>query len=82
MDDLAEVREALHRNPDLKWGFVIYRCTYEDDAAWARFMEHLNTRVRLNLQEDGAEELFERIDWDVQDDRDVLDGAGPNQVRQ
>lgn len=44
-------------------------------------MTHLNTRVRLNLQEKGAEELLERIDWDVHDDRAVLDHAGPWRVR-
>ncbi|KAJ4989480.1 hypothetical protein SVAN01_05015 [Stagonosporopsis vannaccii] len=81
MDDLEKVREVLQRNADLKWGFVIYRCTYDNDEDWARFMEHLNTRVRLNLEEDNAGELFERIDWAVQEDRDSLDGAGPSRVR-
>ncbi|KAI8939243.1 hypothetical protein NX059_005069 [Plenodomus lindquistii] len=81
MNDPEHVREVLQRNPSLKWGFVIYRCTYEDDEQWNRFMHHLNTRVRLNLEDDGAEELFERIDWDVQENRKVLDGATPGEVR-
>lgn len=51
MDDLAQTRNILEKNPGLKWGFVIYRCTYESDTDWARFMDLLNTRVRLNLEE-------------------------------
>ena len=54
MDDLEQVRETLQRNANLKWGFVIYRCTYDNDKNWARFVDHLNTRVRLNLEEDNA----------------------------
>jgi hypothetical protein len=82
MDDLDSIREVLQRNPNLKWGFVIYRCTYDDNQKWARFMDHLNTRVRLNLEEDSAGYLDERIDWAVQEDREALEGAGPRRVRE
>ena len=81
MDDLAQTHDVLERNPSLKWGFVIYRCTYESDLDWARFMDLLNTRVRLNLEEEGGLDLLDRLDWSVQDDRDVLDNASPGQVR-
>lgn len=64
MDDLEQVREALQRNTDLEWGFVIYHYTYNNDEDWARFMD-LNTRVRLNLKEENARELLNRIDWAV-----------------
>ncbi|KAF3000784.1 hypothetical protein E8E13_005467 [Curvularia kusanoi] len=81
MSDLDHTREVLERNPGLKWGFVIYRCTYESDSEWARFMDLLNTRVRLNLEEEGGLDLLDRLDWCVQDDRDVLNAATPYQVR-
>ena len=81
MDDLKNVREVLQRNPALRWGFVIYCCTYDDEEKWVRFMNHLNTRVRLNLVEDGSGYLFDRIDWAVQEDRLTLDDAGPSRVR-
>jgi hypothetical protein len=82
MDDLDSIRKVLQRNPDLKWGFVIYRCTYDDDQKWARFMDYLNTRVRLNLEEDSAGYLAKRIDWAVQEDREALEGAGSSRVRE
>lgn len=81
VDDLHYIRQALQRTPNLKWGFVIYRCTYDDDDQWKRFMDHLNTRVRLQLGEEDAAELFERIDWDVQEDREALDGVSSGEVR-
>ncbi len=82
MGDLKRVRKVLTRNPDLRWGFVIYRCTYDDNSQWARFMEFLNTRVRLNLEDESAGHLFDRIDWAVQGDPESLDGAVPSVVRE
>lgn len=83
MDDLKYVREVLERDESLRWGFVIYRCgAYDDDGKWQRFMNHLNTRVRLNLQEGGAEDLFDRIDWAVQEDEEELEGAASSTVRE
>jgi hypothetical protein len=35
---------------------------HRNDKAWARFMWHLNERVRLDLKEEGAEALFKRTD--------------------
>ena len=81
MDDLAQTRSILKRSPGLEWGFVIYRCTYESYSDWARFMDLLNTRVRLNLEEESSLDLLDRLDWCVQDDRDVLNGASTGQVR-
>ena len=82
MGDLKRIREVLEWNADLRWGFVIYRCTYDDDDEWARFMEFLDTRVRLNLQDEDGEDLYERIDWAVQEDRESLDGARSDAVRE
>jgi hypothetical protein len=81
MGDLTHVRSVLSRNPNLKWGFIIYRCTYTSDTQWAAFMSYLNTRVRRNLEAAGAGNLFTRVDWDVQEDR-ALEGAGVGEVRE
>lgn len=44
-------------------------------------MSHLNTRVRLTLEEDyEAGDLFSRIDWNVQE-HPSLNGASVKQVR-
>ena len=35
--DVERLRKNLKRFDYDKWGFVIYRCTYDDDAAWKCF---------------------------------------------
>lgn len=35
---LADLRRLKHN----KWGWVIYRCTYGDDKAWAKFQKIFN----------------------------------------
>lgn len=94
-----------------QWGFVIYRCTYEDDAAWAQFLTILRQRAREALEEelalewyragdstghpqllagleegDGGEDttlarLMDALDWNVQDDAALFDGASKSDVR-
>lgn len=67
MEDVDRMRKILAEDPNIKYGFVVFRCVYGNDKAWAKFMWHLNERVRRALKEEGAEELFERIDWCVQE---------------
>ena len=60
----------------LKWGFVVYRCTYGDDAAWERMMNWLNIQARISLESENAADLFPQIDWTVQENLE-WDEAGP-----
>jgi hypothetical protein len=73
MPDIDCIREQLSLYPGSKLGFVIYRLAYSDDAQWARFMSHLNTRIRLDLEEEGNGDLFSHIDWDLQEDPELDD---------
>lgn len=79
--DMVRTRRLLEGDPAAKWGFIVYRCTYESDDEWARFMQYLNTRVRTGLEEAGDGDLFDRIDWQVQDDREQFDRAGSGKLR-
>ncbi|XPS76694.1 hypothetical protein M3J09_008741 [Ascochyta lentis] len=71
MPDIDCIREQLSLYPGSRLGSVIYRLTYSDDAQWARFMSHLNMRVRLGLEEDGDGDLFGHINWTVQEDTEL-----------
>ena len=68
MPDIDCIRDQLSLYPGSKLGFVIYRLTYSDDEQWDQFMVHLNTRIRTNLESDGDGDLFQSIDWAVQED--------------
>ena len=78
--DCVSLREEIQQNPDIRLGFVVYRLTYTDDAQWERFVDQINTHIRLNLEEDGEGDLFQFIDWDVQEDP-ALQDAGDDDIR-
>jgi hypothetical protein len=50
-----ELEEQGHR----VWGFVIYRCTYGDDAAWEKCLERLNAAMRECMRRHNGLELLE-----------------------
>lgn len=65
------------------WGFVIYRCDYSDDALFDRFIAYLREqaeRHHRDRQQDRTTGLYLR--WDIIQDREALDGATKDQVRQ
>ena len=79
--DMVRTRRLLGEDPTAKWGFIVYRCTYESDDEWVRFMQYLNTSVRTGLERDGDGDLFDRIDWQVQDDQEQFDRAASSKLR-
>jgi hypothetical protein len=68
--------------PESKYGFIIYRCTYAHDAKWNRFIEYISTQARARLEEDGSSDVSKFLDWNVQEDKDVLEGADSTKVRE
>jgi hypothetical protein len=78
--DCTNIRRQLQLYPGSKLGFVLYRLTYTDDAQWEKFMYYLNTRIRLGLEEDGEGDLFQHVDWNVQEDPELQD-ADDDEVR-
>lgn len=71
--DFTSIREQLQYHPGSKLGFVLYRLTYTDDAQWEKFMHYLNTRIRLGFEEYGEGDLFQHVDWSVQEDPKLQD---------
>lgn len=43
------LEKSLQRSPQRRWGFVVFRCTYRDQARWRRFMEIMNMRAFSKL---------------------------------
>ena len=65
-----------------KWGLLIYRTTYADDAAWDRYMAHLRSCAAESLEFCGrAAELGPHLQWTVVEDRSGLDGATKEHVQ-
>ena len=71
--DCTNIRRQLQLYPGSKLGFVLYRLTYTDDAQWEKFMHYLNTRIRLGFEEDGEGDLFQHVNWSLQEDPELQD---------
>ncbi|KLU87062.1 hypothetical protein MAPG_06067 [Magnaporthiopsis poae ATCC 64411] len=66
-----------------KWGFVIYRCTYDDDALWEAFVTMLKASAAAYLQARKQENILgPDLQWTIIEDRATLDGASKETVRQ
>jgi hypothetical protein len=64
-----------------KWGWVIYRCTYGDNAAWQHCIDEFKHYHAESLRDDlQADDLVSSYDWIVVEDP-ALDGATKDEVR-
>ncbi|KAJ4382676.1 hypothetical protein N0V86_001898 [Didymella sp. IMI 355093] len=64
-----------------EWGFIIYRCDYRDDSAWARFIDRWSQLVNAWLIRKRQRELIETLKWTVREDHAAFDGATVEDVR-
>lgn len=65
------------------WGFVIYRCDYSNNDLFDRFITCLREeaeRYHQRAKQDRTTGLYLR--WTIIDDRDSLDGATKDEVRE
>ncbi|KAJ5766906.1 uncharacterized protein N7511_004522 [Penicillium nucicola] len=76
-----QIDEELRGNGLRAWGFVIYRCTYQSQAAWDEFICRLLTNTYETLEEMEAPEILENFALTVIEDSGSLDGATTTTVR-
>ncbi|KAF2996790.1 hypothetical protein E8E13_000202 [Curvularia kusanoi] len=68
--------------PEIKnWGWVIYRCTYSDDALWSKFRDRVENHSRQSIAQSDAPEIAERLEWMWVEDPSSLDGASTAALR-
>jgi hypothetical protein len=79
LGSLAEIKHD-------KWGFMIYRCTYQDDHAWERFKQIMHERTQklmeMSYTPEAAKSLTDNLEWTFVEDRVALDGASKSQLRE
>lgn len=66
---------------DASWGYVIYRCTYQDDRAWHRMLQLINDHVKSDLEAEERMDLLPCHQLVVMDDQMKFDGATTHEVR-
>ncbi|PPJ60894.1 hypothetical protein CBER1_10965 [Cercospora berteroae] len=76
------LHDSLDQHPNGKICWAVYRCSYEDDAQWARFVQRLTdwALCRLKDEEDG-ELLRDHFEWNVKEDNAKFDRASMSDIR-
>lgn len=78
----SQILHMLKHLKQDKWGFVIYRCTYQNDQAWSRFKKLVHDRTKKALAESDTPEIADSLEWTFVEDRATLDGASRAQLRE
>jgi hypothetical protein len=82
---LANIHEDLQLSKEDKWGWVIYRTTYKDDAGWERFKGYVNAWNQELLsgpeEHDVPSAVLSAMEWTFVSDPATLDGASRQQLR-
>jgi hypothetical protein len=81
-NDADNIERYLQEDGHRTWGFVIYRCTYESDSDWDRFMERLRYQTRHRLELCSGVDMMDRLSITVFEDQSLLDGASTSIVRE
>jgi hypothetical protein len=86
IDSMSEavqnIRDDLRQFKHDKWGWVIYRCSYDDDQAWIRFEQIIKQRSRDKMaRPDVPPEVAAGLEWTFVSDRATLDGISRDQLR-
>ncbi|KAI6900566.1 hypothetical protein KC316_g3186 [Hortaea werneckii] len=75
LNEAAKIKRNLNQDSQDRWGFPIYRCTYDDDAAWDRFKDIITPRAQKETRELGEPEILHKLERTIFDDREVFDNA-------
>lgn len=76
-----KVERYLTEDGHRTWGWVIYRCTYDDDSEWKEFMDRIRFYIRKTLQFYNGLDMMESLNLTIFDDRSMFDGANKSAVR-
>ncbi|KAE8150568.1 hypothetical protein BDV25DRAFT_154185 [Aspergillus avenaceus] len=75
-----ELERLLQKDRFKTWGFVIYRCTYESDSDWEKFMSRFLYHITDNLEFYNGLDLLDNFAPTVFEDRS-FDGADTASLR-
>jgi hypothetical protein len=78
-----DIQHALIADGHRIWGFVVYRCTYGNDADWQLCMQHIRESLGQSIiTSDGQHLLDERFNLTIMEDEDKFGRASTSTIRQ
>lgn len=75
------ILNTLKQSKHDKWGFVINRCTYEDNQGWELFKHLFHERTENTIRRSDAPEAADSLERTFVEDRAALEGASRSQLR-
>ncbi|KAK0624162.1 hypothetical protein B0T14DRAFT_517607 [Immersiella caudata] len=76
------VIDSLVHSGHHKWGFLVYRTSYDDDAAWQRYLQILNRSTWLGLNNENQLRMLPYLSYTPMEDRDLFEGASKDRIRE
>lgn len=81
-DDYSRITENTHVFGHSCWGFVVYRCVYDNNNDWERFKDFLFGWTNQNLREiDVKASLLKTLNVRYFEDSAIFDGTNVSEVR-
>lgn len=76
-----QIERQLAEDGHSKWGFVIYRCTYDKDDDWNEVIKRLQDSARKTLEFYNGLDLIPSMLLTIIEDKETLDDASTSTVR-
>ncbi|KOS43014.1 hypothetical protein ACN38_g6088 [Penicillium nordicum] len=77
----ASLSDKFSKKRGLPWGFSIYRCSYRDESAWSRLLQHLREKIESDLECNQRMDLLSHHQLVINDDIEKLNGATSHDIR-
>ncbi|KAJ5786801.1 uncharacterized protein N7503_012013 [Penicillium pulvis] len=85
LDDYKGIDASLSNNllkkHGLPWGFSIYRCSYKDESAWNRLLQHLRENIENDLECNQRMDLLSHHQLLIYDDITKFNEATSHDIR-
>ncbi|KAK0624168.1 hypothetical protein B0T14DRAFT_565461 [Immersiella caudata] len=65
-----------------KFGFLIYRVNYDNDALWQNYLNIIDQQTREYVVLEKKEHLLPHIAWTPMEDREKFEGATKDEIRE
>lgn len=73
---------SMIRSGRHKWGFLVYRTSYDDEAAWQRYLHILYRTTWIRLNDENLLCLFLYLSFTPMEDRSLFEGAYKDRIRE
>jgi hypothetical protein len=79
--EASSVLEEVLRSRSKKWGWVVYRCTYDDEATWQKLKQWIIDEHRERTEDSDAPTLIDHLDMVFFEDRALFENASRDDLR-